>query len=329
MKNMKKMLVCIVVLLLFVTACGKVPQLKNGSEAVVTSKKGDISADDLYKEMKENYALNTLINMYDMQVLEKLYPTDEEEKNSIASQKEQLKYNYENSYYVSYYKTFDQFLMAYYGVSDIKAAEEIMSLEYKRGLVTDEYAKGLVTDKEIQKYYDDEVIGDIKASHILIKANFEEGATDDEKEEAYNNALKKAKEVVTKLKNGGKFADLAKEYSEDGSKDDGGNLGWFNKGDMVSEFEKAAIELEKDKYTEEPVKTEYGYHIILKTDSKAKPKLKEVKEDVVETLIANKKEADENIQNKALKKLREDNKMKIHDDKLKKQYKNYLENLGL
>jgi len=94
------------------------------------------------------------------------------------------------------------------------------------------------------------------ARHILIKADND--ATQEEK----NEAEKKANEIIEKLKNGEDFAALAKEYSEDpGSKDNGGEY-LFGKGKMVEEFEKAAFGLEPGKFTETPVKTSYGYHII-------------------------------------------------------------------
>ena len=324
---MKKLLVCLCMVLLLVTSCGKVPKLEDGKEAVVTSKSGDISVDDLYQEMKDTYALTTLINMIDAKLLEKDYPTDDKEKEYIDAQLEQLEYTYENSYYVNYYSSFKAFAIAYFGVSDMDAVESLISLQYKREAYTEDYAKTLVTDKEIETYYNDKVIGNIKASHILIKADYEDNATDEEKATAYEEALKKANEVLAKLNNGEKFEDLAKEYSEDGSKEEGGDLGWFNRGDMVSEFEEAAIKLEKGKYTTEPVKTQYGYHIILKTDQEEKPELKKVKEEIIQTLAEEKLREDADLQNKALIELRKEKEIEIQDDTLKKQYKNYVDNI--
>jgi len=324
---MKKLSIGLLLILLLLTGCGKVPVLENGQEAVVTLSNGNISIDELYAEMKNNYALNTLINMIDYKLLDEKYPSSDEEKDYIKSQLEQLEYSFKNSYYVSYYPNFNSFAKDYYGVSNMDAVEKIIALEYKKQLYTEDYAETLVTDKEIEKYYNDKVIGDIKASHILIKADYETDASEDDISKAYEEALKTANEVLAKLKNGEKFAELAKKYSEDGTKDNGGDLGWFNRGEMVSEFEEASIKLEKGKYTTSPVKTKFGYHIILKTDQKDKPKLEEVKEDVIDTLAQEKISADENMQSKALINLRKEQKIEIQDSTLKKQYDNYVDSI--
>jgi len=324
---MKKLLICTCMVLVLVTSCGKVPKLENGQEVVVSMKDEDIAVEELYEEVKNTYALSALINMVDAKLLEKKYPADKEEKEYVDAQLEQLEYSYKNSYYVNYYPTFKSFAVAYFGVSDMNAVESLLGLQYKKELYTEDYARGLVTDKEIEKYYKDEVIGDIKASHILIKADYKDDATTAEKEKAYDEALKKAKEVIAKLNKGEDFAKLAKEYSQDGTKDKGGDLDWFNKGTMVDEFEEAVIKLEKGKYTKEPVKTQFGYHVILKTDEKAKPKLEEVKEEVIEALAEEKMEKDASMQDKALIKLREENEIEIHDDTLKQQYKEYTANI--
>ncbi|WP_353050041.1 peptidylprolyl isomerase [Bacillus sp. ISL-39] len=78
-----------------------------------------------------------------------------------------------------------------------------------------------------------------------------------------------AKKVKEELDNGKNFAELAKEYSTDTSNaDNGGDLGYFGKGEMAEEFENAAFALETDAISE-PVRTEFGYHIIKLVDKKA------------------------------------------------------------
>ena len=65
---------------LLLTGCGKVPKLANGQDAVVSLNGGGISVDDLYNEMKSDYALGVLLNMVDEKILNEEYPTSDEEK---------------------------------------------------------------------------------------------------------------------------------------------------------------------------------------------------------------------------------------------------------
>ena len=321
---MKKALIGTLTVLLLVSGCGKVPKLENGQEAVVTMKGENISVDDLYEELKNDYALNILINKIDKQILEKLYPESEEEKESINSQLESIKYYYEN-YYKSQYSSFQEYLTSN-GVKDEAQLKENISLSFKRNQAVKKYVQGLVTEKEIQKYYQDEIFGDISASHILISPDASDDATDEEKKKAEQAALKEAKEVIAKLKKGEKFEDLAKQYSDDSSNSkSGGKLADFNHGQMVEEFEKAAREMKVGTYSAEPVKTQYGYHIIYKTAQKDKPALKDVKDDIVEELANKKLEDDKTLETTALVKLRNEYKVEIQDKELKKQYDAYVE----
>ncbi|TGE37325.1 foldase [Desulfosporosinus fructosivorans] len=112
-----------------------------------------------------------------------------------------------------------------------------------------------ITEEEIKQYFETNkdslaVAEEVNASHILVAT--EELAT----------------EVKAKIAAGEDFADLAKQYSTDEStKDLGGNLGFFAKGEMVQEFEEVAFSLEVG-LVSDPVKTEYGYHIIKIEDKK-------------------------------------------------------------
>lgn len=107
-----------------------------------------------------------------------------------------------------------------------------------------------VTNEAVQKFYDDEYVAkfqskkEMSAKHILL---------DDEKT---------AKEVIAKLNKGGDFDKLAKEYTKDKTVE----LGYFTEDLMVPEFTKAASELKKGEYTKTPVKTPFGYHIVLLED---------------------------------------------------------------
>ena len=315
------------------TGCGKVPKLENGKEAVVTIGKGeDISVDDLYSEMKEKYALSVLLDMIDSQILNKSYKTDDEVKEYIKGQIEQLKYYYE-SYYNNQYASFEEMLKQAYGVDSEDELKDLLALDYKRGLATDDYIADNLSDKEIKNYYDSDIVGDIRVSHILIKADYEDGADEETIENAKKEAREKAEDLIKKLEKIDKknlkkeFAELAKKNSDDeGSASKGGDVDFFNKGEMDSSFEKASYDLKVGEYTKEPVESAYGYHIILKTDEKEKESLDKVKDKVIDALVEEKKKDDSKAQAKALVALRKKYKVNIEDSFLKNQYKTYIEN---
>lgn len=307
---------------LVLTGCGKKVELKDGENTAVSIKGAKITSNQYYDEIK-NDNIATLIDMIDHKLLDKTYKTDDEENKSIESQLSQMKKTYGSNE-----ETYKKILQQYFGVSTEEELEEMLRLEYKRNKAVKEYISDNLTDKEIKKYYEDNIYGEIKASHILISVDVDDKATDDEKKEAEENALKKAKEVIKKLDNGKNFAKLAKEYSTDeATKEKGGDLGYFQPSDMVDEFSSAVRELKKGKYTTEPVKTKFGYHIILKVDEKEKEELKDVKSKIKEKLTAQKLQEDNSLYYQTLVKYREKQKITWKDDSLKKQYNEYMDKL--
>lgn len=323
---MKKIILSMLVMLLLLTGCGKVPVLSNGEEAVLSLDEGAISVDELYQEMKNRYALSVLIDMMDEKILDKKYPETDEEVNYVNNKVSQVR-SYYDYFYNTQYSSYEVFIQSQYGVSTDNELKGLFALDYKRNQAVEDYAKSIVTNSEINKYYEEKTVGNIEASHILITADYSDNATDDEKAAAEQKALDTAKEIIAKLNNGEDFATLAKEYSKDGSASNGGAVGEFNRGDMVDEFFEAALKLKVGEYTKEPVKSEFGYHIILKTNQKEKPALDTVKEEIIEILAEEKVSDDANLSYKALIQLREDSGMTIEDKDLKKQYENYVYNV--
>jgi len=130
-----------------------------------------------------------------------------------------------------------------------------------RALIEQQIAsKIVITDAETKAYYDGnpqmfKQPAQVKASHILIKVDA--GADEAKKAEA----RKKIEAVQQKIKDGGDFAELAKEYSEGPSNTRGGDLGFFRRGQMVKPFEDAAFAMKVDEVSE-IVETRFGYHLI-------------------------------------------------------------------
>lgn len=138
-----------------------------------------------------------------------------------------------------------------------------------RALFADYQAKNPVSDADIQAEYDKFVAAnggkEYRARHILV-----------EKED-------EAKAIITSLKGGAKFEDIAKKQSKDpGSGANGGDLDWANAASYVTEFSEAMVKLEKGQMTQEPVKSQFGWHIIQVDDIRQAelPKLEEIKDQI-------------------------------------------------
>ena len=321
MKNLKRILV-LATLMVMVVGCGEVPTLKNGEQKVASLEKGGISADSLYASLKSKYGASVFVDLLDNEILSKMYEEDEDEKEYINSQIDDLKKSAKDNN-ISY-----KDLLAYYGFDDEKAVKEYLTLDYRRNLAVNDYVTEGIKDKEIEKYYEEEVYGDIKLKHILIAPDTTDDMTSEEEEKALKEAKKTAEDIIKKLKDGEDFDKLAKKYSDDSSNaKKGGDLGWVSTGDMVEEFDAAAFKLKKGKYTTSPVKTTYGYHIIYKVDEKDKPKLKKVKEDILETLVSEKLADDATLYYDTLMDIREDAGLKFEDDELKSAYNKFMNNL--
>ena len=324
----KKLLICLAVLGL-TSGCGKVSTLPNGNDALVSFSNTNlgISAGDLYSEVKGT-ALSKLIDMIDTKILLDKYPDKSSDADKyVNEQYDLIKTNFKDDNGKFDEKSLKEQIYALYGITDIDKFKDIIRLNYYRTEAVNDYAKKSVTDKQIQKYYDENVYGDISCKHILITPAVTDNMSDEDKTKADKEALQKAKDIIKKLKNGESFDDLAKEYSDDTSnKDKGGDLGYFNTGDMLEEFEKAAFALKKGKYTTTPVKTKYGYHIILKTDEKEKPSLEDKKEEIIKTLASEAKSNDTALSINALVELRKEYGMNIEDDEMSKLYSTYISN---
>ena len=81
-----------------------------------------------------------------------------------------------------------------------------------------------------------------------------------------------AQKIIDQLKKGAKFEDLAKKESIDSSKEQGGDLGWFSPSNMVKPFADAVAALKKGEYTQTPVQTQYGWHVIQLIDTRETPR---------------------------------------------------------
>ena len=155
----------------------------------------------------------------------------------------------------------------------------------------EQVGKTAQTDAEMQKVYDDAIKqmtpeAEVHARHILVRAT-----TGDEA--ASKAAETKIKDVIARLNKGEDFAKVAGEITEDPSgKTNGGDLGFFSKEQMVPEFADVAFKLDNGKISE-PVKTQFGWHVIKVEEKRTKPlpKFDEVKPQI-ESYVARKAQAE-------------------------------------
>lgn len=320
----KKLIVMFVVLGLLTTGCGKVPKLSNGEEAIVKFEDGTMySIDEIWNEMKDNYALSVLLNKIDEKIL------TEEYKDKDGETQEYLK-NYETylkSNYVDENGKFDEEAMndalAGYGYSSVDAILKQQKVTYLTNQAVNDYAKSKITDKEINDYYKKEAVGDIHCEHILVKPAGTDTASQ-------NTAKEKAEKILSDIKadikNGTALKDAFEKYKDNGEVTFQ-DLDYFNKGDMVEEFEKAAFALKKGSMSDSPVKTTYGYHLILKLDEKEKDSLDNLKDSIKEKLAEKLVEDDTTTQVNAMVELRKKHGVSFQDSKLEDQYNRYINSL--
>ena len=157
----------------------------------------------------------------------------------------------------------------------LESVKEDLALEV---WMRQEMEKVKVSSSEIEKFYNQNKAKFVqpetaKVKHILVSSEAD------------------AKSIIAELKKAGKnvaskFEELAKAKSKDGSAQNGGELGWIAKGQVVPEFADAAFKLDKGKYTQTPVKTQFGYHVIYVDDKRPTTTLglKEVSEQIEQNL---------------------------------------------
>ena len=181
-------------------------------------------------------------------------------------------------------------LLKEHGMSNAEFKKDLKE-EVKMKRLAEQLGSAKVSDAEAKKFYNDNINkfkhpDKVRASHILIAANPEEIAAKikaDPKNKDLDDAAIKAKV---------QFAKIAKENSEDtATAVKGGDLGFFAEKEMVPEFSKAAFSMKPNSISEKPVKSQYGYHIIMVTDRAAASQdpFEKVKENI-KGYLANQKQ---------------------------------------
>lgn len=296
----------------------RIATLKDGTQPILTVNNTTYTADDLYNDMKDTYSINILINSLDKMILDKKYKEDNEMNDSV---KKTAEYYY--SMYEQYQNITKEQFLENNGFKSEKEFLEYLKLDYRRNLYYDEYVKNLINEKDIEKYYKDEVFGDVNSKHILVSVS-KDDTSENEKELSDEDAKKLANEIIDKLNKGTSWDDVINEYKDKITNED---LGYraFN-ASLDAAYLKEMKNLEVNTYSKTPILSSYGYHIVYKIDQKDKPELKDVKEDIITILAEEKKNDDSNLYQKALINLRKEAKLEFKDTDLGEKYNKYISN---
>lgn len=316
---------CIILLLigtlLFTLSVRKIPKTSNNEEIIATVNGKKITVDELYESLKEAYGTDALISLIDNYIADKEVTVTDEDKEYV---KEVVNY-YKD--YAEYYGTdLETFLTNYVGLTGITTEEEFSDYvlqDYKKTLAVQKFIGDNADEKDLQEYYKENYSDKITAKHILIEVDSEAEDKDAADKEAYDKAVK----LIKKLKEADKdeltklFDELAEKNSDDtATYSNGGLIEDFSKTDVESSFYEAAYKLKDGEYTAEPVKTSYGYHIILKVSSTPVEKFEDIKDEVKKSYAESLLSSDSTIQISKWDELRKQYKLSIEDDFIKDVY---------
>lgn len=288
-KRRNSLLIAITALLIFSSlfvGCSKFGKVSDDTVAVVNGNK--VSMEEFNKTLalyKMNYenelgedSLNkdtgtgmTLLDAIKNQIVEKLILDEiiiqKAKENKITVKDEEIDEIYKP--YADYIGTNEEFKKF---TEENGIDEAFIKSQIKKDMLVSKYKEFFmenqdITEEEVKKYYEDNadmfIKDEVKARHILVKDRL------------------LADELVGRIKNGEDFIELAKKYSEDTTKENGGDLGYFPRGMMVPEFEDVAFSLEIGEVSE-PVETVFGYHIILVEDKRQeKYNFEDIKTDLM------------------------------------------------
>ncbi|MBR6690340.1 MAG: peptidylprolyl isomerase [Bacilli bacterium] len=318
--------VLLVAALIFVLCVKRVPTTSKGEEILATVNGKTVTADDLYLALKDSYGTDTLVNLIDTYIADKEVEVTKENEEYVQ---EVVDYYKE---YAEYYKVdLATFLASYVGLNGITTEKEFYNYvleDYKKTLVVTNYIAENAKDEDLKEYYKENYSDKLTVKHILIEIDSEAEDKDEAKEEAYDKAMDIIEELndTSSKKLDKKFEELAEDNSDDtATYSKGGLIEDFSKKDVVEEFWNASEKLKDGEYTTEPVKSTYGYHVILKVGSTPVEKYKDIKNEVktayAESLIS----SDSTLFAKKWDEIRKQYKLSIKDDFIKEAYKKTVE----
>jgi len=315
LKNIKKEQVMLVliglllgILIMLIFYPERIAKLKNSEERVAKVSEGEITANDIYEELKDKYASSVLLDLIDSAILNDKY------KELTKEEQEELNTNIENyiKQYSEYYSLSEDDVIKKIGFESKTEFTTYMELDYKRNKYFKNYVANNLTDEEIQDYYDNNVFADSNIEHILVKV----GTLSE------TDAQEKAQEILDKLNDGASWIEVKAEYADIITNEEF-NISFDS--NIEANFLKGVYGLEEGTYSKQLIRTSYGYHIIYRKEIiKEKESLKELKTRIKDVLVNKKRSEDSKLYERVMIEMRKDSKLKISDTKLEKSYKEYI-----
>lgn len=286
----------------------RIAKLANGQEAVVEYNSGEISADDLYNSMKKRYSSGSIIELIDKAILLPKYGISSEDEETV---KEKANYYFET--YKNNYQMDKETFLSNNGFKDEEDFIEYLKLDMLRSKYYNDYLLSLVKDESVSEYYNNYYFAPFSVEHILVSTS---NLTDEE-------ALKKSTDILNDINNGLSFEEAVNKYKSDIVNE---KFEVTFASNLEQTFYNAALEL-ADGQISQIVKTSYGYHIIHRINTTEKKTLDEAFDEIKNALASEYKSDEKYTIQKVLVKMREDNKVKILDTEIKKDYEDYNKSL--
>lgn len=314
MKNVLKKNIKVVISLVVGIAIGagvmgclwpeRVPKLKDGSEVVIEIKGKKFTAEDFYQKMKDAYSVDTAIELIDNYILLDKYKGSEEDALKFAKEKSVEVYS---SYEQYYGYTKEQFLNEN-GFENEDAFIERLKKEYYYQKYFDEYTRGTIKDSEIEKYYNNSVFGPKKIWLFT------------------SDSTKDLENVIKDLKKSPKFENLQSKYSNVNAIEYE-NVTYKDANTYSTDLIKTIANLGKGKNSKVIQDSKYGNFVVYVEKEEKKEAFKVIKEEIIETMVAEKEQNNEKLYYQAFMALRDDYGMKIYDtsilDKYNETHKQY------
>lgn len=292
-------------IIMFLFTPERIAKLENGEEVIVTINGKNITANELYNDMKEEYPISILIDKIDNTILTELYPEDNELKKEVNEMADQY-----ISMYESYYGYTEEKFLEINNFKNKKEFLEALKLEYRRNKYFNDTLSNTISNEEIEKYYNEKVYGDIETKYIAI-----EGINED------NLAL--MNRVINRLNKNESYESILEHYKDRVEHQELGFVSY--KGSLSDVYMNTLKNLKDGEYTKEPVKDGNKYYVIFKISTKEKASLESLRDEIKKDLIQEKKNSDQQLYYETLIDMRKKYNVSFKDTVLAKKYEKELQ----